>query len=71
MPAPLVDPAAVMCVKLCVYISETRDNPEIPTTRPDPTDYRAFFVLLFYKGDQVRGQMRLLLKIPSYKYLLL
>ena len=49
MSAALVDPAAVMCVKLCVYIAKTGDNPEIPT------DYRAFFVLLFYKGDQVRG----------------
>ena len=55
MSAALVDPAAVMCVKLCVYIAKTGDNPEIPTSRHFPTDYRAFFVLLFYKGDQVRG----------------
>jgi hypothetical protein len=67
----LIDPAALMCVKLCVYIAKTGDNPEIPKSRPDPTDYRAFFVLLFCEGDQVRGEMRLLLKIPSYKYLLL
>ena len=71
MPDPPVDPAALMCVKLCVYIAKTRDNPEIPTSRLNPTDYRAFFVLLFCEGDQVRGEMRLLLKIPSYKYLLL
>ena len=55
MTAALVDPRAVMCVKLCVYIAKTRDNPEIPTSRHFPTDYRAFFVLLFYKVDQVRG----------------
>ena len=55
MPAALVDPAAVMCVKLCVYIAKTGDNPEIPTSRHFPSDYRAFFVLLFYKVDQVRG----------------
>ena len=55
MPDPLVDPAAIMCVKLCVYIAKTGDKPEIPTSRPDPTDYRAFCVLLFCEGDQVRG----------------
>ena len=55
MSAALVDPAAVMCVKLCVYIAKTGDNPEIPTSRHFPTDYGAFFVLLFYKDDQVRG----------------
>ena len=55
MPAALVDPAALMCVKLCVYIAKTRDNPEIPTSRLNPTDYRAFFVLLFCKGALVRG----------------
>ena len=71
MTAALVDPAAVMCVKLCVYIAKTRDNPEIPTSRHFPTDYRVFFVLLFCEGDRVRGEMRLFLKIPSYKYLLL
>ena len=71
MSAALVDPAAVICVKLCVYIAKTSDNPEIPTSRHFPTDYRAFFVLLFYKGDQVRGEMRLFRKIPSYKYFLL
>ena len=71
MPAALVDPGALMCVKLCVYIAKTRDNPDIPTPRHFPTDYRAFFVLLFCKVDLVRGQMRLSLKIPSYKYLLL
>jgi len=54
MTAALVDPAAVMCVKLCVYIAKTRDKPEIPTSRHFPTDYRAFFVLLFYESDQVR-----------------
>ena len=71
MSAALVDPAAVMCVKLCVYIAKTRDKPEIPTSRHFPTDYGASFVLLFYEVDLVRGQMRLFLKIPSYKYLLL
>ena len=71
MLAALPDPAAVMGVKLCVYIAKTGDNPEIPTSRHFPTDYRAFFVLLFCEGDQVREQIRLILKIPSYKYLLL
>ena len=71
MTAALVDPGAVMCVKLCVYIAKTGDNPEIPTSRHFPTDYRAFFVLLFCKSDQVRGEMRLFRKIPSYKYFLL
>ena len=71
MTATLVDPAAVMCVKLCVYIAKTGDKPEIPTYRHFPTDYRAFFVLLFYEGDQVRGKMRLFRKIPSYKYFLM
>ncbi len=55
MPDPPVDPAAMICVKLCVYIAKTRDNPEIPTSRPDPIDYTAFCVLLFCKGNQVRG----------------
>ena len=51
MSAALPDPAAVICVKLCVYIAKTSDKPEIPTSRPDPTYYRAFFVLLFCEGD--------------------
>ena len=43
MSAALPDSAAVICVKLCVYIAKTSDKPEIPTSRLNPTDYRAFF----------------------------